>query len=136
MGFIQTPLNIYMVSILNTEPPMQNTIAVLQSLPWSLKLVFGFISDIVPINGLHRKPYLTLGALIYSTSYITYAFSDINDAAVLALCIFIGTLGMIMMDVMSDTMVLIILHNYYSIHIFDMLIYCSVWRDRGLKVMG
>jgi hypothetical protein len=96
---------------------MQNTIAVLQSLPWSLKLVFGFISDIVPINGLHRKPYLTLGALIYSTSYITYAFSDINDAAVLALCIFIGTLGMIMMDVMSDTMVLIILYNYTNMHI-------------------
>ena len=35
MSLIQTPLNIYMVHILNAEPPLQNTLAILQTLPWS-----------------------------------------------------------------------------------------------------
>lgn len=33
-SFISTPLNIYMVGVLNAEPPVQNTIGILQTLPW------------------------------------------------------------------------------------------------------
>ena len=33
-SFICTPLNIYMVNTLNAEPPIQNTIGILQTLPW------------------------------------------------------------------------------------------------------
>eukprot|EP01035_Chromulina_nebulosa_P019522 gene19522-25419_t len=103
-SFSATPLNIYLVETLNAEPQMQNTIGILQSLPWSLKLVFGFISDAVPIYGMHRKPYLTMGALLFSFSYITYALSPTHDIVLLAICIFIGTIGLIVLDVITDTM--------------------------------
>ena len=79
-------------------------LGILQTLPWSFKLVFGFISDAFPINGAHRKPYLVAGALIYSSAYIFYALSSINHVLFLAGCIFIGTIGLIQMDVMTDTM--------------------------------
>ena len=85
---------------------MQTTIAILSTLPWSLKLVFGFISDVFPIYGLHRKPYLTIGALIYSVASILYAISDEDNIIGLAVSLFIATLGMIMLDVMADTMVM------------------------------
>lgn len=58
----------------------------------------------VPINGQHRKPYLTLGALIYSFSYLYYALWAEQNVITLAAATFIGTMGMIMMDVMADTM--------------------------------
>jgi MFS family permease len=90
---------------LNAEPQVQTTINILATLPWSFKLVFGFLSDVVPINGQHRKPYLTLGALIYSASYIYYALVAEQNVITLAIATFIGTMGMIMMDVMADTMV-------------------------------
>lgn len=103
-SILLTPLNIYLVSTLGVEPTVQNTISILQTLPWSLKLVFGFISDAFPIYGMQRKPYLTIGALLYSFAFITYAVVGIDNIAFLSVCIFIGTLGLIQMDVMADTM--------------------------------
>ena len=77
---------------------------ILQTLPWSLKLVFGFVSDAYPIGGAHRKPYLTFGALLYSLSFIYYGLSNVSDIVLLACCICVGTIGLIQMDVMTDTM--------------------------------
>lgn len=90
---------------LNAEPEVQTTITILATLPWSFKLLFGFLSDVVPIHGQHRKPYLTLGAMIYSASYVYFALVADKNVMTLALATFIGTMGMIMMDVMADTMV-------------------------------
>jgi hypothetical protein len=104
-SFISTPMNIYLVGTLNAEPTMQTTISILQTLPWSLKLLFGFLSDAIPIYGMHRKPYLTMGALIYSFAYFAYAWLGSDNIVLLASCIFIGTLGLIEFDVMADTMV-------------------------------
>lgn len=104
-SFITTPLNIYMVSVLNAEPPIQTTLGILQTLPWSLKLLFGFISDAFPIAGAHRKPYLIMGSIIYSGAFILYSMSASDNVMFLAFCIFLGTVGLIQMDVMTDTMV-------------------------------
>ena len=103
-SLISTPLNIYMVEVLDAEPQMQNTISILQTLPWSLKLVFGFLSDAYPIFGMHRKPYFFLGCMLYSISFAMYSFSGVHSAPMLAAAVFFGTLGLIMLDVMTDTM--------------------------------
>lgn len=104
MSFVSTPLNVYMVEVLNAEPPMQTTVGILQTLPWSLKLAFGFLSDAVPIFGMHRKPYLTAGAVLYSSVFLLYALAGVDHVVFLAICMFVGTIGLIMMDVMCDTM--------------------------------
>jgi hypothetical protein len=44
-SFINTPLTVYMVNELGAEPQIQNTIGVLTTLPWSFKLLYGFLSD-------------------------------------------------------------------------------------------
>ena len=103
-SFLSTPLNIYLVEVLNAEPQMQNTIGILQTLPWSMKLVFGFISDAVPIYGMNRKPYLAIGSLLYSFSFMAYSLVGKHDVTFLSVCTFLGTLGLIQMDVMADTM--------------------------------
>lgn len=102
---------------------MQTTISILSTLPWSLKLVFGFISDVFPIFGLHRKPYLTLGAIIYSFFSVLYAISEKDDVVLLAGSLFISTLGMIMLDVMADTMVNSLLSSYLLLFIKMLIIY-------------
>jgi MFS family permease len=105
MSFVSTPLNVYMVEVLGAEPKMQTTMNILQTLPWSLKLIFGFLSDAVPIFGMHRKPYLAMGCLLYSGALLVFTFSGNDSVIFLAVCMFIGTLGLITMDVMCDTMV-------------------------------
>ena len=108
IGFVgslmRTPLNVYLIHTLSAEPQMQNTIGILQTLPWSYKLLFGFVSDAVPIYGHHRKPYLTIGALVFSAAFLSYALSAIDHIVWLAACVFVGTMGLICMDVMADTM--------------------------------
>jgi BT1 family len=64
-SFIGTPLTVFLVQSLNAQPAQQNTIGVLLSIPWSFKLVYGFISDVVPIAGLRRKPYFALGFALH-----------------------------------------------------------------------
>lgn len=64
------PLNIYIVRGLNAQPSQQNTLVVLMTVPWSFKLVYGFLSDVCPIGGLRRKPYLAFGYLLSSLCYL------------------------------------------------------------------
>ena len=103
-AFIVNPLNVYMIEVLHAEPTVQSTITILRGLPWSMKLFFGFLSDSCPIAGLHRKPYTTMGSLLFSMAYLTYGLSGVHDVSLLAICTFIGTIGLIMIDVMADAM--------------------------------
>lgn len=104
MSFISTPLNVYMVKTLSVEPQMQITVGILRFLPWSMKLLFGFLSDAVPICGMHRKPYLTIGAILYSTVFIIYSLAATHNILFLSVTVFVSTVGIIQMDVMADTM--------------------------------
>jgi MFS family permease len=53
-------LNVYPIDLGATEA-QQTMIASIATLPSALKIIFGFISDNVPIYGYRRKPYMLLG---------------------------------------------------------------------------
>jgi MFS family permease len=104
-SFISTPLNVYLVHGLNAQPAQQNTIAVLTSIPWSFKLIYGFLSDVLPIGGLRRKPYFALGYAIHSACYLMLATMATPSVPTLSVLLFTATVGQIMADVMADTLV-------------------------------
>lgn len=70
-----------MLLVLDTEcsqikgasPSQQNVVMTLAMLPWSFKLIYGFISDNFPINGMRRKPYFIIGWSIYVVTNIMIA---------------------------------------------------------------
>ncbi|CAM9654840.1 unnamed protein product, partial [Ectocarpus sp. 12 AP-2014] len=74
-SFVANPLNIYIVQTLNAQPSQQNTLVVLMTVPWSFKLIYGFLSDVCPIVGLRRKPYLAFGYLLSSFCYLVLALT-------------------------------------------------------------
>jgi hypothetical protein len=53
---------------LNATQAQQTTLSSIRSLPASFKLIFGFLSDNVPIFGYRRKPYMLFGWLLASLS--------------------------------------------------------------------
>lgn len=53
---------------LNATQAQQTTLSSIRSLPASFKLIFGFLSDNVPIAGYRRKPYMLIGWLSASMS--------------------------------------------------------------------
>merc|ERR1719272_88369 len=42
-------------------------------LPWVMKPLFGYISDVAPIYGYHRKPYLVICGLGSAACYVLTA---------------------------------------------------------------
>jgi hypothetical protein len=103
-GFLSTPLSIYMIQKLNVDPQIQNVISILQYFPWALKIFFGFASDTFPIYGMHRIPYLLLGAFIYSTTFFLYGLWGQHSLGGLIAVIFLGVSGLVQLDVNLDAL--------------------------------
>ena len=61
-------INVYPLD-LNATEAQQTTISTLKSLPASLKLLFGFISDNFPISGYRRKSYMFIGWTISAVAF-------------------------------------------------------------------
>ncbi|GMH48104.1 hypothetical protein TrRE_jg11835 [Triparma retinervis] len=94
-----------MVKELGAQPEEQNTISVLMTIPWSFKLLYGFLSDTYKLFGYRRKSYLLLGYIIYAMSMSMLSFIGLPDILQLAVCLFTGTVGIIMADVSADTII-------------------------------
>jgi len=122
-------INVYPLD-LNATEAQQTTISTLKSLPASLKLIFGFLSDNFPILGYRRKSYmligwglsaLSYGSLLFTTdltlSEVSYEKSDggfgirtvppINAPSIpfLSLMTFLYGAGFWLADVMGDSVV-------------------------------
>ena len=73
-------------------------------IPWSIKPLYGFLSDRQPILGMHRKPYLILAGLLGSLGYFSLATWVTNfSGAVIA--IIISGMGFALADVIVDGIV-------------------------------
>jgi hypothetical protein len=66
-GLSSPLINVFPLDLGATEA-QQTTISSIRSLPASFKLVFGFMSDNIPIAGYRRKPYMLMGWLLASLS--------------------------------------------------------------------
>ena len=73
-------VNVYPLD-LGASEAQQSTISSLRSLPASFKLLFGFVSDNVPLCGYRRKSYMLVGWAITSLSMVALlAFSDLSSS--------------------------------------------------------
>jgi hypothetical protein len=77
-GITYPLINVYPLDLGATEA-QQATIWFLRGLPSCLKILFGFLSDNVPIAGYRRKPYMLLGFMISIASMLVFLlFSDLS----------------------------------------------------------
>ena len=63
-GLLTQALLPYCLYVAHGEPNTCATLSTFVNLPWGFKLLYGALSDCVPICGRHRKPYLVLGWLL------------------------------------------------------------------------
>lgn len=66
MYILSTPVSYYMIDTLDVSSLEYSAYATLIALPWSLKFIFGSISDSVSIFGYRRKSWMTLMWVSYS----------------------------------------------------------------------
>ena len=61
------------------EPGQMQSIHATVALPWSFKIVYGLISDNVPICGSRRKSYLIIFSFLQFISMIVLGFAHLES---------------------------------------------------------
>ncbi len=127
-GFGRPFVNVYPLD-LNATEAQQTTLSGVLELPASLKLLFGFISDIYPFLGYRRKSYMFFGWALSSLSmFVLLFFSDlrlVNNIDIggerflqqptipfLSFTLLLSSLGYWVADVMADALVV---SHYFSL---------------------
>ena len=58
-------------TVYNLEPSEAQRLRAIIAIPWAIKIVYGLISDNLPICGSRRKSYIFIAALVYTISMNT-----------------------------------------------------------------
>ena len=104
--FPSVALRQYLRNGLKASPADQTLVTtVVMGLPWNIKVLFAFLSDSYPIFGYRRKPYILIGIIICAVSWILFGVLPQPNILLSAGLIFLATLGLIVSDVMIDSMV-------------------------------
>jgi len=69
-GLVGPLLNVYPIDLGATEAA-QMTLSTVVILPATFKIMYGFLSDSLPIRGARRKPYMLLGWLLVSATMVS-----------------------------------------------------------------
>ena len=91
------------------EPGEMQTMLSFTFLPWSVKIIYGLISDNFPLFGSRRKSYILIMALLQFLSMIVLGFTNAEDLPVSAATwmLFISNLGIAFSDVIVDSLMVI-----------------------------
>lgn len=101
---LASPVAYYLISVLGISSTQYSAYSTLLLIPWSLKVMFGLLSDTTPIFKYRRKSWLIVGWTTYIVSnFILASFSKPSFPLVASLT-FIMTCAYLQADVMNDTM--------------------------------
>jgi hypothetical protein len=77
------------------------------SLPWSFKILYGLISDNVPICGTRRKSYLIIMGIIQFLALFSLYCFEIEDPLIVALVLASASLSIAFTNVVSNAIMVI-----------------------------
>lgn len=79
-------------------------LAALPTISWSIKPIYGFLTDMVPIGGYRRRPYLHIMPLITMLSWL-YIWKFADSFITFAIPLMIANIGLGFTDVICDGLV-------------------------------
>ncbi|GAX25667.1 hypothetical protein FisN_15Lh036 [Fistulifera solaris] len=105
LQLLRTPLIVYFIEDLNATPAEVNVLFTVMAVPWCFKVIYGFLSDCLPISGLRRKPYFMTGWVVFIVSNLILMINPIPSIPVCILLVFTQTAGYMLADVMTDALI-------------------------------
>lgn len=97
----------YFKTKLALEPGYIATLSSFIGLPWSVKLLYGMISDNVPLFGTKRKSYVVLLGLLQFVSLLAIYLLDIQSEVTFAVLLFAIQVTGAYLDVLVDAMMVV-----------------------------
>lgn len=77
------------------------------NVPWQVKSIYGIVSDLIPIRGLKRTPYIFIAGIVGFISWISlWLFElDADNLLLIGILLFFGSFSIASPDVMIDASV-------------------------------
>ena len=76
-------------------------------IPWSIKIIYGLISDNIPIAGTRRKSYIVIMGILQFVSLISIYFVNDASALTVAILLFMACLSEAFVIVVADAIMCI-----------------------------
>lgn len=97
----------YYKEYLGLDPgEMQIYISIIH-IPWSFKILYGLISDNVPIFGTRRKSWLIIMGILQFVTIFSLALTEPKDPLAVALILAAASLSEAFVNVVSDAIMVI-----------------------------
>lgn len=100
-GFHIQSLQKYLKEVLNFTPTEMAAFMSMLILPWTIKPLYGIISDFFPIFKLRRKSYFVLMSLLAASAYAAIYFLPVTQSTLLVMLV-IAAVGIAFTDVLCD----------------------------------
>ena len=89
------------------EPGFVQVVTTFISIPWSFKLLYGIISDNLPISGERRKPYLLLFSTAQFMAMVILSLTSELNYAWSTFLLMVGSLSVAFNDVTTDSLMVV-----------------------------
>jgi folate/biopterin transporter len=86
------------------SPVQMSAIIGISTIPWMIKPLYGFISDILPLFGYHRKTYIFLSGIIGSAAWLSLG-TIVNSGSTATMMILLSSFSVALSDVIVDSIV-------------------------------
>ena len=94
----------YFKSYLLLEPSYMARLQSFSGFPWSIKLVYGLISDNVPIYGSKRRSYVIMMGFLQFASLLTVFSFELKNEKTISFLMFLASLSGAYLDVLVDAL--------------------------------
>lgn len=88
---------------LMVEPATLSIVSSLSAIPWTVKPLYGFLSDGWPIMGYRRRPYLVIAGVVGFVSWACMAVL-VNDLYFGFACLFFASMALAVSNVIAEGM--------------------------------
>ncbi|KAM7251022.1 hypothetical protein ACFE04_022905 [Oxalis oulophora] len=106
-SFVWTAVSYQLKDILKLSPSASQFVFSVAFFPWSIKPLYGIISDCIPIKGKKRVPYLLISTVLSLVPWIMVGLNETLRSSMWQLTVFltVQNLGSAMADVVVDAMI-------------------------------
>lgn len=106
-SFVWTAVSYQLKDRLQLSPSASQFVFSVAFFPWSIKPLYGIISDCIPIGGKKRTPYLVISTVLSLVPWLLLGLDSTSRSSSLYLMIFltVQNLGSAMADVVIDAMI-------------------------------
>nr|XP_043636062.1 probable folate-biopterin transporter 4 [Erigeron canadensis] len=106
-SFVWTAVSYQLKDRLKLSPSASQFVTSIAFFPWSIKPIYGILSDCIPIKGRKRMPYLVIATLLSLFPWVILGLQETirNSRGQLMIFLLIQNLGSAMADVVIDAMI-------------------------------